>query len=176
MFGVLRNKYLLINTIVGLIDSLGNGMLAITQIVYLYTFRLSGLPYTIIVNLISFAGTPPDLCAPFFLKRFDYKQIMIFYQQTRAFGNALLVGAFWFFADNVHICGLACIIVMFLMEMTKTIPTTAGHDMGTRIGDPAILMFTFPGSRDLLWPFNLTSVISAITLLIKVSLILRTLL
>ena len=135
MFGVLRNKYLLINTIVGLIDSLGNGMLAITQIVYLYTFRLTGLPYTIIVNLISFAGTPPDLCAPFFLKRFNYKQIMIFYQLTRAAGNALLVGAFWFFGDNVHICGLACIIVMFLMEMTKTIPTTAGHDMGTRIGD-----------------------------------------
>ncbi len=135
MFGVLRNKYLLINTIVGLIDSLGNGMLAITQIVYLYTFRLSGLPYTIIVNLISFAGTPPDLCAPFFLKRFDYKQIMIFYQLTRAAGNAMLVGAFWFFGDNVHICGLACIIVMFIMEMTKTIPTTAGHDMGTRIGD-----------------------------------------
>ncbi len=135
MFGVLRNKYLLINTIVGLIDSLGNGMLAITQIVYLYTFRLSGLPYTIIVNLISFAGTPPDLCAPFFLKRFNYKQIMIFYQLTRAFGNAFLVGAFWFFGDNVHICGMACIIVMFLMEMTKTIPTTAGHDMGTRIGD-----------------------------------------
>ena len=93
------------------------------------------MPYTIIINLISFAGTPPDLCAPFFLKRFNYKQIMIFYQLTRAFGNAFLVGAFWFFGDNVHICGLACIIVMFLMEMTKTIPTTAGHDMGTRIGD-----------------------------------------
>ena len=135
IFGVLRNKYLLINTVVGLIDALGNGMLAITTILYLYTFRLAGLPYAIIINLISFAGTPPDLCAPYFLKRFDYKQIMIFYQLTRALGNALLVGAFWFFGDNVHICGLACIIVMFLMEMTKTIPTTAGHDMGTRIGD-----------------------------------------
>ena len=135
MFGVLRNKYLLINTIVGLIDSLGNGMLAITTIVYLYTFRLAGLPYTIIINLISFAGTPPDLCSPYFLKRFSYKQIMIFYQLTRALGNALMVGAFWFFGDNVHICGLVCIIVMFLMEATKTIPTTAGHDMGTRIGD-----------------------------------------
>ncbi len=135
MFGVLRNKYLLINTVVGLIDSLGNGMLAITTIVYLYTFRLSGLPYTIIINLISFAGTPPDLCSPYFLKRFSYKQIMIFYQLTRAIGNALMVGSFWFFGDNVHICGLVCIVVMFLMEATKTIPTTAGHDMGTRIGD-----------------------------------------
>lgn len=135
MFGVLRNKYLLINTIVGLIDSLGNGMLDITRVLYFYTFRLAGLPYTLIMNLISFAGTPPDLCAPYFLKRFDYKQIMIFYQLTRALGNALMVGAFYFFGDNVHICGLTCIIVMFFMEMTKTIPTTAGHDMGTRIGD-----------------------------------------
>ena len=135
MFGVLRNKYLLINTVVGLIDSLGNGMLAITTIIYLYTFRLAGLPYTIIINLISFAGTPPDLCAPYFLKRFSYKQIMIFYQLTRALGNALMVVAFWFCGDNVHICGIVCIVVMFLMEMTKTIPTTAGHDMGTRIGD-----------------------------------------
>ncbi len=135
VFGVLRNKYLLINTIVGLIDALGNGMLPITTIVYLYTFRLAGLPYAIIINLISFAGTPPDFFSPYFLKRFSYKQIMIFYQVTRALGNAMMVGAFWFFGDNVAVCGTACIIIMFLMEMTKTIPTTAGHDMGVRIGD-----------------------------------------
>ncbi len=135
MFGVLRNKYLLINTVVGLIDSLGNGMLAITTILYLYTFRLAGVPYVIIINLISFAGTPPDLCAPYFLKRFSYKQIMIFYQITRALGNALIVCAFIFCGDNLMLCGTLCIVIMFLMEMTKTIPTTAGHDMGVRIGD-----------------------------------------
>ncbi|MBR3975211.1 MAG: hypothetical protein IKJ88_05055 [Clostridia bacterium] len=135
IFGVLRNKYLRINTIVGLIDALGNGMLAITTILYLYTFRLAGLPYAIIINLISFAGTPPDLCAPFFLKRFDYKQIMIFYQLTRALGNALIVLAFMFCGDNLMLCGTISIIVMFFMEMTKTIPTTAGHEMGTRMGD-----------------------------------------
>ena len=135
IFGVLRNKYLRINTIVGLIDALGNDMLAITTILYLYTFRLAGLPYAIIINLISFAGTPPDLCAPFFLKRFDYKQIMIFYQLTRALGNALIVLAFMFCGDNLMLCGTISIIVMFFMEMTKTIPTTAGHEMGTRMGD-----------------------------------------
>ena len=135
VFGVLRNKYLLINTIVGLIDSLGSGMLPITTILYLYTFRLAGLPYAILINLISFAGTPPDLCAPYFLKRFSYKQIMIFYQLTRALGNGLMVLAFWFFRDNLTLCGASCVIIMFFMEMTKTIPTTAGHDMGVRIGD-----------------------------------------
>ena len=64
MFGVMRNKYKWMNTIVGLLDSLGNGMLPFVTILYLYTFRLSGLLYSLIVALVSFAGTPPDLFAP----------------------------------------------------------------------------------------------------------------
>ena len=135
MFGVLHNKYLLINTIVGLIDSLGNGMLPFVTILYFYTFRLSGLPYSLIVMLISFAGTPPDFLSPYFLKRFSYKQIMVFYQLTRAIGNALIAAAMWFCGDNLTLCGTICVVVLFFMEMTKTVPTTAGHDMNVRIGD-----------------------------------------
>lgn len=135
MFGVLRNKYLLINKMVELIDALGNGMLPFATILYLYTFRLSGLPYTLIVFLISFAGTPPDLLSPYFLKRFSFKQIMIFYQITRAAGNAAIAAAMWFCGDNVNLCGTICVVVLFLMEMTKTVPTTAGHDMNVRLSD-----------------------------------------
>ncbi len=135
MFGVLRNKYLLINTIVGLIDSLGNGMLPFVTILYFYTFRLSGLPYSLLVALISFAGTPPDLLSPYFLKRFSYKQIMIFYQLSRAIGYAIIACAMWFCGDNLNLCGTICVVVLFFMEMTKTVPTTAGHDMNVRIGD-----------------------------------------
>ncbi len=135
MFGVLHNKYLLINTIKDLIDSLGNGMLPFVTILYFYTFRLSGLPYSLIVMLISFAGTPPDLLSPYFLKRFSYKQIMIFYQLTRALGNGLIAAAMWFCGDNLTLCGTICVVVLFFMEMTKTVPTTAGHDMNVRIGD-----------------------------------------
>ncbi len=135
MFGVLHNKYLLINTIVGLIDSLGNGMLPFVTILYFYTFRLSGLPYSLLVMLISFAGTPPDLLSPYFLKRFSYKQIMIFYQLSRAIGYALIAAAMWFCGDNLNLCGTICVVVLFFMEMTKTVPTTAGHDMNVRIGD-----------------------------------------
>ncbi len=135
MFGVLHNKYLLINTIKDLIDSLGNGMLPFVTILYLYTFRLSGLPYTLIVMLISFAGTPPDMLSPYFLKRFSYKQIMIFYQLSRAVGNAVIAAAMWFCGDNLTLCGTICVVVLFFMEMTKTVPTTAGHDMNVRIGD-----------------------------------------
>ena len=135
MFGVLHNKYLLINTIKDLIDALGNGMLPFTTILYFYTFRLSGLPYSLIVMLISFAGTPPDLLSPYFLTRFSYKQIMIFYQLTRAIGNALIAAAMWFCGDNLTLCGTICVVVMFFIEMTKTVPTTAGHDMDVRIRD-----------------------------------------
>jgi Na+/melibiose symporter-like transporter len=85
--------------------------------------------------LISFAGTPPDLLSPYFLKRFSYRQIMIFYQFTRAIGNALIACAMWFCGDNLTLCGTICVVVLFFMEMTKTVPTTAGHDMGVRIGD-----------------------------------------
>ena len=135
MFGVLHNKYLRINTIVGLLDSLGNGMLAFTTVIYLYTFRLSGLAYSLIVALISFAGTPPDLLSPYFLRRFSYKQIMIFYQLTRAVGYSIIVAAMLFCGENLVLCGTISCIVLFFMEMTKTVPTTAGHDMNVRIGD-----------------------------------------
>jgi Na+/melibiose symporter-like transporter len=135
MFGVLKNKYLLIKNVVGLIDALGNGMLPFVTVRYFYTFRLSGLPYSLIVMLISFAGTPPDFFSPYFLKRFSYKQIMIFYQLTRAIGNAAIVAAIWFCGDNLTLCGTICVVVLFFMEMTKTVPTTAGHDMDVRIGD-----------------------------------------
>ncbi|MDD6146581.1 MAG: hypothetical protein PUB43_06045 [Oscillospiraceae bacterium] len=135
MFGVLYNKYRWINTIVGLLDSLGNGMLAFTTVLYLYTFRLSGLPYSLIMILISFAGTPPDFLTPYFLKRFSYKQIMIFYQLTRAAGNAMIVAAIVLCGDKLVLCGTLCCVAMFLMEMTKTVPTSASYDMNVRVND-----------------------------------------
>lgn len=135
IFGVLRNKYKWILTIVNLLDSLGNGMLAFTTVVYLYTFRLSGLSYGLLVSLISFAGTPPDFFTPYFIKRFSYKQIMLFYQFSRAIGNAIVVAAIIFCGDNVTLCGIICCVMLFLMEMTKTVPTSVGHDMDIRIND-----------------------------------------
>ena len=135
MFGVMRNKYKWIQTVVGLLDSLGNGMLAFTTILYLYTFRLSGLLYSLIVALVSFAGTPPDFFTPYFMKRFSYKQIMIFYQISRAVGNGIIVAALLLFRHKVVLCGSICVLVLILMEMCKTVPTSVGHDMDIRIND-----------------------------------------
>ncbi len=135
MFGVMRNKYKWIRTIVELLDALGNGMLPFATILYLYTFRLSGLLYSLIVALVSFAGTPPDLLAPYFLKRFTYKQLQIFYQLSRALGNTIIVLSLLFLGDKLVLCGTICVITLFFLEMCKTVPVTASYDMEVRIND-----------------------------------------
>lgn len=135
MLGVMRNKYHWIQTIVGLLDSLGNGMLAFTTILYLYTFRLSGLTYSLIVALVSFAGTPPDLFTPYFIKRFSYKQIMIFFQLSRAISYSLIVACYWFCGENLVLCGTLSVIVLFITEMFQTVPKSVSYDMNVRIRD-----------------------------------------
>ncbi|MBQ9552682.1 MAG: MFS transporter [Clostridia bacterium] len=135
MFGVMRNKYKWIKTIVDLLDALGNGMLPFATILYLYTFRLSGLLYSLIVALVSFAGTPPDLLAPYFLKRFTYRQLQIFYQLSRAIGNTIIVLALLFLGDKLVLCGTICVVTLFFLEMCKTVPATASYDMEVRIND-----------------------------------------
>ena len=135
IFGVLRNKYKWTLNVVYLLDSLGNGMLAFTTVLYLYTFRLSGLAYGLIVSLVSFAGTPPDFFTPYFIKRFSYKQIMIFYQLTRALGWSIVVATILLCGDNVTLCGIICLVVLIFLEATHTIPTSVGHDMDIRILD-----------------------------------------
>ena len=135
MFGVMRNKYKWVNTVVGLIDSLGNGMLPFVTILYLYTFRLTGLIYSLLIALVSFAGTPPDFFSPYFLKRFSYKQLCIFFQLSRALGNTIIVLSLIFLREKFVLCGILCVVSLIIMEMTKTVPVTAQHDMDIRIND-----------------------------------------
>lgn len=135
MFGVMRNKYKWIQTIVGLLDSLGNGMLAFTTVLYLYTFRLSGLAYSLIVALVSFAGTPPDFFTPYFIKRFSYKQIMIFFQLSRALCYTVIVCCYLFCGDNLMLCGTLSVAMLFVTEMFQTVPKSVSHDMDVRVND-----------------------------------------
>lgn len=135
MLGVLRNKYRWIQTIVGLLDSLGNGMLAFTTILYLYTFRLTGLTYSLIVALVSFAGTPPDLFTPYFIKKYSYKQVMIFFQLSRAVCYSIIVACYLLCGDNLILCGTLSVVVLFITEAFQTVPKSIGYDMGIRVND-----------------------------------------
>ena len=69
------------------------------------------------------------------MKRFSYKQIMIFYRLSRAVGNGIIVASLLFFRHKVVLCGTVCVLVLILMEMCKTVPTSVGHDMDIRIND-----------------------------------------
>lgn len=135
MSGVLYNKYKWINNIVSLLDSLGNGMLAFTTILYLYTFRLSGLIYSLLVTLVSFCGTPPDFFTPFFRKHFSYRQVMIFYQLVRAVANTIIVLSYIFFGDNLVLCGTISIIALMFEQVCSTVPKSINSDMQVQISD-----------------------------------------
>ncbi|MBQ6022923.1 MAG: hypothetical protein IJL25_08345, partial [Clostridia bacterium] len=39
------------------------------------------------------------------------------------------------FRHKVVLCGSVCVLVLILMEMCKTVPTSVGHDMDIRIND-----------------------------------------
>lgn len=135
MTGVMYNKYKWIQTIVGLLDSLGNGMLAFTTILYLYTFRMSGLIYSLIVTLVSFCGTPPDFFTPYFRKHFSYKQVMIFYQLVRAVSNTVIVLCYIFLGDNLTLCGILSIAALMVAEVCSTVPKSINTDMEIQIKD-----------------------------------------
>lgn len=135
LFGVMRNKYKWTQTIVTLLDSLGNGMLVFTTVLYLYTFRLSGLTYSLIVTLVSFAGTPPEFFTPYFIKKFSYKQIMIFYQLSRALCYTVIVLCYIFLGHRYILCGTLCVIMLFITEMFQTVPKSVAHDMDIRVND-----------------------------------------
>lgn len=135
MSGVLYNKYKWINNIVTLLDSLGNGMLAFTTILYLYTFRLSGLIYSLLVTLVSFCGTPPDFFTPFFRKHFSYRQVMIFYQLVRAVTNIIIVLNYIFFGDNLVLCGTVSIVALMFEQVCSTVPKSINSDMQVQIND-----------------------------------------
>ena len=135
MTGVMYNRYKWIKTIVELLDSLGNGMLAFTTILYLYTFRLSGLIYSLIVTLVSFCGTPPDFFTPYFRKHFTYKQVMIFYQLVRAVSNTVIVLCYIFFGSNLVLCGTVSVIALMVAEACSTVPKSINTDMEIQIRD-----------------------------------------
>jgi hypothetical protein len=70
MFGVMRNKYKWTLTIVGLLTLSETVCLRYNHSVSVY-LRLSGLAYSLIFALVSFAGTPPDFFTPYFIMLFS---------------------------------------------------------------------------------------------------------
>ena len=47
----------------------------------------------------------------------------------------MIVASLFFLRGSPTLCGIVCIVVLIFMEMTKTVPTSVGHDMDIRVND-----------------------------------------
>ncbi len=135
VFQVFRNKYHWLNTLSGVIDSLGNGMLNIATVIYLYTMRLSGLEYSLLGLLWSFRTTIPTFFAPHFMNKYSYKQLRIFKQFIEIGNCVFCLTALTLLKDNVIICGLTLFFSQFFRGFFAQITDVAQSDMNTRLGD-----------------------------------------
>ncbi|MBR4450603.1 MAG: MFS transporter, partial [Clostridia bacterium] len=133
--GVLKNKYHWINAVSGLIDTLGNGSLAVKDIILIYTWRERGIIYVIVQNLISMMGNPGAFLAPWIRKRFQYKTLVLFKRLVLAGQCFGYICAFYFFKDNYFMSGLIMLISLCIGDMLKSALDLADNDMGVRLRD-----------------------------------------
>ncbi len=132
---VIHNKYLWIDTMTSLIDSLGNGMFDISTFIFLYTLRFSGLEYSLITTLYAFRGTIPTFIAPYFIKRFPFKKLKLFRIGCQGLQRLLWILALLCFGKNLMLCGWLMFLAVFVCDFISTPSDVANSDMKIRIGD-----------------------------------------
>ena len=135
IFSVIKNKYHWLNTTTSLIDSLGNGMLGMTTVIYFYTMRLSGLEYSLITLLFTFRGTLPTFIAPMIMKRFSYKTLNLFKQLVEVLSAGINVLAILYLGDNIILCGWIMYGSLWVRGFLVEVVNIAKGDMGVRLQD-----------------------------------------
>ncbi len=135
IFGVLRNKYYWIDTITGLLDSLGNGMLNFTTVLLLYTMRADGVIFSAISVLLVFGGTPLSFVAPYFIKKMKYKYMRIIEMAIKALVSFGYVAVFYLCGNQYILMSALLIILKFTQAMATSIPEQAKDEMNLRIRD-----------------------------------------
>ena len=133
--GIFKNKYLWIQKTVGLLDSLGNGMLNMKTILLIYTWRETGLIFSIAEIVLKFAGTPGQFLAPWVRKRFQYKTLMVFSQVVNAVRSAIYIIAFLFLGKLYWLCGILLFVTLFVGNALTSAIGIASEDMNTRVSD-----------------------------------------
>ncbi|MBR6634176.1 MAG: hypothetical protein IKL41_00940 [Clostridia bacterium] len=135
IFEVMRNKYNWINTTATLIDALGNGMIDIMAVIYLYSMRLSGLEYSLLTLLFTFRGTIPNFIAPYIMKKFSYRTLKLFKQALFTVSIAMIIGVLAIAGENVSFCAITLYIILWIRGFLEEIVKMAESDMSRRMGD-----------------------------------------
>ncbi|NMP38239.1 MAG: hypothetical protein GX051_09020 [Clostridiales bacterium] len=133
--GVLKNKYRWINAVSGMIDALGNGGLAVKNIILIYTWREQGIIYAIFEQFIRFVGNPGAFLAPWIRKRFQYRTLVVFKRIVFALQSTGYILACWFFKDDYFMCGMVMVISLSVGDMLTSALKIADDDMNVRISD-----------------------------------------
>lgn len=134
---VMKNKYRWLNMISDMIDSLGNGAVDFTNVMYFFSMRLytQGVLYGVLKLLMSFRSTPPSFFAPYFIRKFSYKSLRIFKQLTEILRCLIVIAGVFFFPERQMLTGILIFAAEFVYGMIRDIPHVAQKDMNIRLGD-----------------------------------------
>ena len=134
---VMKNKYNWLNTISTLLDSFGNGMISIVNVMYFFSFRMytQCAIYGLMKTLMSFRSTPLSFVAPYFVRRFSYRTLKIsklIICATCAVAEMLTIMTF---PTNQNMCGIVIFACEFVKGFANSIPDVADSDMTIRKND-----------------------------------------
>ncbi|MBQ2759014.1 MAG: hypothetical protein IJE93_04540 [Clostridia bacterium] len=134
---VMKNKYNWLNTISSLLDSLGNGMINITNVMYFFSFRMytQCALYGLMKTVMSFRSTPLSFIAPYFVKRFSYRSLKIAKLVICAVNSVAEMLTIMAFPTKQNLCGIVIFICEFIKGFATSIPDVADSDMGIRKND-----------------------------------------
>lgn len=171
--GIFKNKYLWINKIVDLLDSLGNGMLGVQTILLIYTWRETGLIFSIAEIALKAAGSPGQLLSPWIKKRFQYKTLMVFNQLANILRSVIYIIAILFLGKMHWACGILLFVGLFIGNALSSAINVIKNDMNIRISDYQMYISgeRFEGYQGLIGWFTgpITSLVSLVIPLIFVS-------
>ena len=134
---VMKNKYNWLNTISALLNSLGNGMISITNVMYFFSFRMytQCAIYGLMKTLYSFRSTPLSFLSPYFVKRFSYRSLKITKQIVNAVNSVAEMLTIMVFPSRQNLCGIVIFTCEFIKGFVNSIPDVAESDMGIRKND-----------------------------------------
>ena len=134
---VMKNKYNWLNTISSLLDSLGNGMINITNVMYFYSFRMytQCVVYGLMKTLMSFNSTPLSFVAPYFVRRFSYRSLKVTKLIVSALSSVAEMLTIMAFPTKQNMCGIVIFACEFFKGFANSIPGVADADMTIRKND-----------------------------------------
>lgn len=134
---VMKNKYNWLNTISTLLDSFGNGMIDLRNVMYFFSFRMytQCVVYGLMRTLFNFRSTPLSFIAPYVVKKFSYRTLKITKLVVCAVNSVAEMLTIMAFPTKQNLCGIVIFACEFIKGLANSIPDVADADMNIRKND-----------------------------------------